>query len=980
MLDSNQLSGSIPPELGQLTNLKVLRLSTNRLTGSVPTELGQLTNLTSLHLEGNQLTGCVPAALRDVEGSVGEARYCGQVAAPTSTPTATTYDCRPKPSDSPPISGASGDETPKYRALIPGMERAIEVYEAAIAAGTPKEEADWRLDLEIHGSSNLTEVIQFVRENAILIDVSRYGGKYVVYADVPISVLGQLSNLPGVELIYPMSRGSPSFEKMPDHSPNSSIDHLYQQQAISRDDASTGDTDAATPADAAIWHGADAWHEAGYSGDGIRVGIIDSDFAGFASMVRSREETITVVARCWRRGAGAESYSDDIRDCASDHYHGTAATEAILNIAPKAKLYISNPRNRKQLLNTVNWMVEKGNNVSVINHSRSLPWDGPGDGTSGFEDGELVIIGTAVADDAVWVNSMGNHGDQHVYYGEYGSDDDRWLDFATQSKDNVPVDNNRVKKLDARMNQFALRWKNRQSGEPADLDMLMCAQPNCTADNPMTTSFKPPNNNSDSVEWLWAVTPRVSQAYLRVCHKSGDKPEWVQVGIADLSSGDELLYWTPFYSVGNPAESNSPGMLAVGAAKVSGSAANPVYSIRDYSSRGPTVDGRIKPEIVGATEEDSSVTTSGTFGGTSAAAPHVAGLAALVVQRFPDKSPAEVVQYLKESALSRPRESGDPRFSERPLPPDPPNNTWGWGFAKLPALSPTPTPTPMPTPTPTKTPTATPTATPTSTSTATATATATRTPTPTKTPAPTATLTPTPTATATPIPTPTRTPTPTATRTPTPTNTPTATPTRTPTPTKTPTPTPTYTPTPTPTPTPRGPVPKPRNLRYSVGMTWINFVWDGEPGLTYKTSFNGPGRMTGPTSYFASGLMRGTAYRFSVWAVRDDRRSSSVSITVETECSFPGAACSRGARDPLLAKFGDGIYRVNADIAPGTYSISSDGDASECEWERLSNVRGTADQVAESGGWSAGLRVSVAAGDAAFYTSGCGTWSLVSGP
>ena len=52
----------------------------------------------------------------------------------------------------------------------------------------------------------------------------------------------------------------------------------------------------------------------------------------------------------------------------------------------------------------------------------------------------------------------------------------------------------------------------------------------------------------------------------------------------------------------------------------------------------------------------------------------------------------------------------------------------------------------------------------------------------------------------------------------------------------------------------------------------------------------------------------------------------------------------------------------------------------KCEWERLSNLRGTADQVAESGGWSAGLRVSVGAGDAAFYTSGCGTWSLVSGP
>ena len=66
-LHRNQLTGEIPAELGNLTNLARLRLDGNRLTGTIPAELGRLTNLTVLYLSGNPLTGCVPASLRDVE-------------------------------------------------------------------------------------------------------------------------------------------------------------------------------------------------------------------------------------------------------------------------------------------------------------------------------------------------------------------------------------------------------------------------------------------------------------------------------------------------------------------------------------------------------------------------------------------------------------------------------------------------------------------------------------------------------------------------------------------------------------------------------------------------------------------------------------------------------------------------------------------------------------------------------------------------
>ena len=63
VLFNNQLAGPIPAQLGNLTNLEGLSLGFNQLTGPVPAQLGNLTNLEFLILGPNQLTGPVPAQL-----------------------------------------------------------------------------------------------------------------------------------------------------------------------------------------------------------------------------------------------------------------------------------------------------------------------------------------------------------------------------------------------------------------------------------------------------------------------------------------------------------------------------------------------------------------------------------------------------------------------------------------------------------------------------------------------------------------------------------------------------------------------------------------------------------------------------------------------------------------------------------------------------------------------------------------------------
>ncbi|KAG4086869.1 L domain-like protein [Neocallimastix lanati (nom. inval.)] len=66
-LYSNNLDGSIPPELGELSELIELNLSGNKLSGSIPPELGNLTNLQELVLENNNLSGSVPTEFGKLE-------------------------------------------------------------------------------------------------------------------------------------------------------------------------------------------------------------------------------------------------------------------------------------------------------------------------------------------------------------------------------------------------------------------------------------------------------------------------------------------------------------------------------------------------------------------------------------------------------------------------------------------------------------------------------------------------------------------------------------------------------------------------------------------------------------------------------------------------------------------------------------------------------------------------------------------------
>lgn len=102
----------------------------------------------------------------------------------------------------------------------------------------------------------------------------------------------------------------------------------------------------------------------------------------------------------------------------------------------------------------------------------------------------------------------------------------------------------------------------------------------------------------------------------------------------------------PWYHIGHPADAK--GILAVGAADISGTCAS-------FSSRGPSYDGRIKPDVMSVGYHTYGISTINdidsvkTFNGTSLSCPVMAGLAACLWQSLPDKSAPELIQIIRES-------------------------------------------------------------------------------------------------------------------------------------------------------------------------------------------------------------------------------------------------------------------------------------------------------------------------------------------
>jgi len=402
---------------------------------------------------------------------------------------------------------------------------------------------------------------------------------------------------------------------------------------------------------------ADAWHGAGYTGSGVKVGIIDwFDGTAWSNAQAAGEVPPPAGTFCECDGTTYDIWTGGSQ-------HGQAVAEVIHEMAPGAQLYLATACTVTDLQAAVDYFDTQG--VNIISRSLTAQYDGPGDGTGPI----ATVINNAVADGMTWFNAAGNTASDGTIDGQYWRGP--WSDANGNGWLNNPDGGEFFPFYCGMAN--GLRWSDFGKANPTDYDVFVYDTPNGTL---VGSSVDDQTTGAPPLE-LNIPCPTGSAIYWMAIHlndagngTSGDVLEF-------MTNLGGLLYWQNPYSASGPAsDTASPGGLSVGAVDPPLGTA-----IAPYSSQGPTNDGlyggtdRIKPDISAAAGVASY--TYGTFGGTSASTPAAAGAAALIIEAGLASTPAQVKTYLlSNAAVDRGDAGPDNVFGEgelflgSPPPPD----------------------------------------------------------------------------------------------------------------------------------------------------------------------------------------------------------------------------------------------------------------------------------------------------------------------
>jgi len=401
-------------------------------------------------------------------------------------------------------------------------------------------------------------------------------------------------------------------------------------RAVVRAGSATTEGDAAARADLVRAQGLD--------GTGVVVGVISDGIDNLREAQQSGDLPAVAVpndGRCLR-GSGDE---------------GTALLEIVHDVAPGAQLLFAGPADSFEMVGAVECLLAAGADVIVDDLGFF--------GEPFFEDGPVAeAVRGAVKGGVSYHSSAGNEAAVHLEQDFVATPNSTLHDFAEGAGDNT----NTVVVPAGGTLTCILQWNDPFGGSANDYDLFLLDQDLSV----VAMSIDPQVGAQDPIEVVAVVNQGASDA---IAHVLIDRfaGEARRLELFCLGARAVEHVTTAGSIVGHPALDEVVTVAAIDVADPG------LDQVEPFSSRGPArVDfpareDRAKPDLAGF--DGVSISNAGgfpacppfcAFFGTSAAAPHSAGVAALLLDKDPTLTPAEVKAALTRGAV----DIGAPGFDD----------------------------------------------------------------------------------------------------------------------------------------------------------------------------------------------------------------------------------------------------------------------------------------------------------------------------
>lgn len=362
--------------------------------------------------------------------------------------------------------------------------------------------------------------------------------------------------------------------------------------------------------------GASILHSSAITGDGVKVAIIDLGFAGLSNSIRNGLLPSSVIKiDCTGSACEPTDFSEE------SEIHGTAVGEIVHQMAPGAQLYLIKVGDRLDLKDAKDFCINNG--ITIINHS--VGWFATNfyDGNCYF-DNPVCTADHAFRNGILWVNSIGNHAKKH-YESFFSDTDGDGLHNVSGTKNYITLQANEGEAI-----ILSLTW-DRWPETNQDFDLLLFNSSFEIVQK--STNFQ--GGTQPPIEHLVYFVPQTGTYYVAIQrYKALENPRFKL-----FSFYHDLNPYVARGSLLSPSDAR--GVMAVSAIHYMNWESGPP---EEFSSQGPTSDGRLKPEISGP--DGVSNFSYGNFFGTSASSPHVAGASALLLSIQRDLHASELWDIL----------------------------------------------------------------------------------------------------------------------------------------------------------------------------------------------------------------------------------------------------------------------------------------------------------------------------------------------